>query len=79
MNYWEIIITFFNTLNTELLHETISRVSLETPESEDSDTYIIKRPVALFTRVKDKNSPSCTSADEYLKCGTQMGRSIMWL
>lgn len=64
MNYCEIIITFFNTLNNELLHETISHVSPKTPENEDSDTYIIKCPVALFSRVKGKNGLSCPSADE---------------
>lgn len=57
MNYYEIIITFFNTLNTELLHETISYVS---PKHLKMRIQIH----ILFTRVKGRNSPSCPSADE---------------
>lgn len=66
MNYCKTMITFFYTLNTELLYDpTAPHLSPKTPENEDSDIYVTKFPVALF--IKDKNSPSCPLADGGVK------------
>lgn len=77
MNYCKTMITFFYTLNTELLYDpTAPHLSSKAPENEDSDIYVTKFPVALF--IKDKNSPSCLwQMEEWTKCVTHVGCSII--
>lgn len=65
MNYCKTMITFFYTLNTELLNylydPTIPHLAPKTPESRDSDIYVTKFPVSLFINVKGKKQSKLSS------------------